>query len=968
MLGKFIKRLLSPEKARHNDRLAAQSDGTSENTMAGGIERGRQHFKQGEFGAAETCFRAALKQGNSDGTAHFYLCVTLQRQNRLIESLRSGLLALAYQPDNKIWLDSIKFVSVDVGKAEGVATSLLEADQSGDCAALISLGNALRETGQLDAAVDAYLAATQKMPESPFAWRRLGGLLAARGQFEKADDCFRISEEQGLTPDHLIHLRNTALALLDRERNSPGLPTGASLPNGFGSADTQESADELVLLVSGDPTYVRRFGRALAESAFQHMGSRCIVHIHVVNPVDGLLDEIDRWRHSHAAIATSSEVIRDLEDPRGDLARTHYACARFRLLPDILRYYDRTVLVLDLDMLVMSDPTLVIETTRDSDVALLRWHETRWDPWDTLSASVSLYRPTAAARRFAVRTANYIDSILSPDSAHRKIVVDTWFLDQIALFAAFASSSEQGDCRIAWLPTETLRVASSLDENPTANSASEISPFWTIAFHVHDRPGFETPAAFSSKAAASSVEAATYFSRGVDAYRKNSLVEAEACFSQTIALAPRHADALLYRGACLVNMGRSFEAARDALLARSIAPTRNDWLNAIKDIVDRVGCDADLDTCTRDVREHDDSIAYLGLGACLHRAGDMAGAESALRKAVERKPDSPFVLRRLASLLTATGQDDEADALYQRSARAGLRPDRMLRLSHDWLAETLLLASQISTTLADDDAGIPALHWHAGIELPRQPLVVYASGDPGYLRRFAYPLINSIARHGNEPCIVHLHAINPDEGLLESIMAMGKALGVMLACTWERAPTRAGVAARTYYACARFLQLPTLMTHYRSPLVVLDLDQLVVGELSHLRNAVKDADVGLLQWHSSLYDPWDRFWASLIWFSPSKPSHQFARLMAAYIARFVKDGTLYWYLDQCAMFATHAWAIRHETLIAHLPPTLAHLAEPGPRAFAPPGTVVWSAIASLAEKEPLFSARPFTDYLPRRSD
>ena len=79
--------------------------------------------------------------------------------------------------------------------------------------------------------------------------------------------------------------------------------------------------------------------------------------------------------------------------------------------------------------------------------------------------------------------------------------------------------------------------------------------------------------------------------------------------------------------------------------------------------------------------------------------------------------------------------------------------------------------------------------------------------------------------------------------------------------------------------------------------------------------------------------------------------------------RFFREGRLHWYLDQCALFSAHAVCRNQGVRFAYLPPALAHLAGPGAAAFAPAQAVVWSAIASLVEKEPLFSSRPFTDYL-----
>ena len=938
MLGRLIKRLVGSGATR------------PETSASPELDQGRALFKQDRFMEAETCFRSALAGDPANAAARFYLCVALQRQGRLIEALREGLEAVKARPEERSWQDSIKYISVDAGKAEGVQASRSEAARRPDCAALLALGNALREAELADEAERAYRQAVALEPESPFAWRRLGGLLAAHDRWNEADACFSKSAAAGMTPDHLVRINESFLRGLDAP--APAL-LPATMDPGANHAAPEDA--ELVILVSGDSTYIRRFAPALIQSLGENAGLRCLFHAHVLDPEPDIPAMIGACgAGSSVPVAVSSERLP--EGLAGDLVKTHCACARFRHLPALLARYNRPVMVLDLDVLVNGPLRLLLQRLGGHDVAMVRWHATRWDPWDALFASVSLYQPSAGGLRFAARASRYVAHFLDSGAAlpaHPWQRAEYWFLDQVALFAARAASSLAADCSITWLPIHTMKVAHAVDEIPAASDAE--SPLWTVTFHVHDRAGAATPAAFTPQARNTKTDLA----RAMEAYKENRLEDAERLFRDIIQADPANAEAHFYRAASLVKLERSFDAARSALQAFRLAPGKIEWILSITNIVDRAGSGMDTASCQREIEAHGDCVAYLGMGQCLRQHGELQRAEAALRQALALEPSQPFAQRRLASLLAVLGKADEADALYQASAGMRLKPDAMLRLSAAWTEKT---ARQ-----ARSGARERAWAWHAPAPEHGAGLVVYAGGDSAYLRRFAGPLMESIRRNAGEPCRLHLHAIAPEPGLAEDLLARAGRCGLSLALTHGQEPDwLAGLgreARRTYYASVRFLLVPDLMEHYRAPLLLLDLDQLVVGPLRHIRQAMGDGDAGFVRWHPFLYEPWDQFWASMMWFAASAQSLDFARMLAAYIDRYIDARQLQWYLDQCAIFAAQAWARGRGARFTYLPPALAHLAEPGEHAFAPASAVIWSAIASLAEKEPLFNSPPFSDYL-----
>jgi hypothetical protein len=63
--------------------------------------------------------------------------------------------------------------------------------------------------------------------------------------------------------------------------------------------------------------------------------------------------------------------------------------------------------------------------------------------------------------------------------------------------------------------------------------------------------------------------------------------------------------------------------------------------------------------------------ASIGLANAHYALGDLEGAETALRAAVERHPDSPVVLNNLAHVLSERGRSEEALAVIDRAGAEG---------------------------------------------------------------------------------------------------------------------------------------------------------------------------------------------------------------------------------------------------------------------------------------------------------
>jgi tetratricopeptide (TPR) repeat protein len=284
-----------------------------------------------------------------------------------------------------------------------------------------------------------------------------------------------------------------------------------------------------------------------------------------------------------------------------------------------------------------------------------------------------------------------------------------------------------------------------------------------------------------------------------------------------------------------------------------------------------------------------DLVALLGLANLRRQAGRLHAAEQLCRSALQHHPDNPFARGRLASLLVSGTRYREADRLYQALGQSHGGVESVIRLTPDFL-------DALRTEQGDEtDEAIP--------EAPRD-LVIFAGCDAKYFHRFADGLANSIAKHCPST-LVHFHVVNPDDRTASRIAAaQERHPGLQFRLTVEQAPdTLKEDAIRTFFACARFLMLPDLLRSYNCPVLMLDVDAVLLRSphalVDHLR--AERADVALV--HGDQGDPWSQYWADAILACPTDRSLEYFALVRNYIRHFLQQGRAIWFLDQVALFA-----------------------------------------------------------------
>lgn len=203
--------------------------------------------------------------------------------------------------------------------------------------------------------------------------------------------------------------------------------------------------------------------------------------------------------------------------------------------------------------------------------------------------------------------------------------------------------------------------------------------------------------------------------------------------------------------------------------------------------------------------------------------------------------------------------------------------------------------------------------WEGARVRPGQKPIILFSGDDRYWQAFGPGILRSMARHApNIP--VHVHLVDPSPGTLEALLEVSREGPLRLGFSHETlsAQSRASLVAvnqlRTYFACARFLALPEILTRYDCPLFVLDMDMRLRRPLRRLHALLEGADAATIT--DPGRNPWHRAAAGMVWVAPTAHGRTYADFVARYIRAQFTRRSAYWTVDQVVLDVANAKLIR----------------------------------------------------------
>lgn len=272
-------------------------------------------------------------------------------------------------------------------------------------------------------------------------------------------------------------------------------------------------------------------------------------------------------------------------------------------------------------------------------------------------------------------------------------------------------------------------------------------------------------------------------------------------------------------------------------------------------------------------------------------AKDMAAAERHLRACLAAYPDHQMTAYVLGSVLCSQGKLTEADVLFARDAPVMTGTGRVTYSRALCFGEAPGAARPVHIAPLDPAA-------------PLEKAVFFAAADSVYFCRYARQVANSLARFAGFG--LHLHIVNPSSEAMALANELSRSPAVTVSTETIDPDTFDEDQLKTYFSCARYLVLPDLMGAHSAPIVVMDMDQLVMSDPAPLLKFASPHDVCMLRFDSAVSNMFSFFSATLLVVSPTEKGRQFARQLQSNLAyAVISPGQMLWHVDQAALVKTH---------------------------------------------------------------
>lgn len=198
--------------------------------------------------------------------------------------------------------------------------------------------------------------------------------------------------------------------------------------------------------------------------------------------------------------------------------------------------------------------------------------------------------------------------------------------------------------------------------------------------------------------------------------------------------------------------------------------------------------------------------------------------------------------------------------------------------------------------------------------------IAYLACDHAYFKRFAMPMVRSLADKA-PGAQLHIHIMDATDDQLGDAATFCHALPLTVAISAEQpGVNRSGShTARAYYHAIRFIRYYQHLTLYDRPLWLMDVDALFNRDPHVLYDMIGANDVAFRVRPGRL-EPWNQFNACIVGARPTAAAKTYVRMIAAYVAHYHRQKALVWGIDQIAMYG----AFIHLRL-EQRPPALAFL-------------------------------------------
>lgn len=228
--------------------------------------------------------------------------------------------------------------------------------------------------------------------------------------------------------------------------------------------------------------------------------------------------------------------------------------------------------------------------------------------------------------------------------------------------------------------------------------------------------------------------------------------------------------------------------------------------------------------------------------------------------------------------------------------------------------------------------------------------VYFVASDSSYFCRFAIPLISSFKNSAQHKVFVHFHIVNCDtaaEAIVSELEQHEDFVGFSRESTdLSQLNTE---QRKVYYSCARYLHLPGILDIVNVPVIVADIDQMVIAPIGPYVSFVNGHDVSFLLFKGHKNNLLSLISATLVSFSKSENARSFAISMQNYLRCALQSpDNLSWHLDQAALVVCY---LSLEGIdYGFVPKEMIHLTDDEPNELRQAkNPIFWSITSSISE-------------------
>lgn len=176
-----------------------------------------------------------------------------------------------------------------------------------------------------------------------------------------------------------------------------------------------------IVLVSCDNNYFNKFANVFLKGVTENLINK-ICHFHIINPDDNTICQLNSFARSNVFFNFSYEYMQNA-------SKLYYACSRFMQLNFIQEWYQRDVIVCDIDAYFKSDFDNLLEQNFDILLKVDNNCNLHLLPWRGVAAGFCIFKNNARVSVFSKNLRRYLLNFVSENAEK------FWYLDQTALFS-----------------------------------------------------------------------------------------------------------------------------------------------------------------------------------------------------------------------------------------------------------------------------------------------------------------------------------------------------------------------------------------------------------------------------------------------------------------------------------------------------------------------------------------------------